>query len=55
VPGSRLAIQIEPYAKDFLIVASGAPRIKSEALIEALRLKDVYHVAPSLVEAETRK
>ena len=55
VPGSRLAVQIEKYAKDFLVVAPGGPWIKSEALIEALRLKDVYHVAPSLVEAETRK
>jgi len=55
VPGSRFAVQIEKSAKDFLIVAPGGPRIKSDALIEALRLKDVYHLAPSLVEAETEK
>jgi hypothetical protein len=55
VPGARLAVQIEKYPNGFLIVAPGGPRIKSEALIEALRLKDVYHLAPGLVEAETQK
>jgi hypothetical protein len=54
-PGSRLAMQIEKQGQSFLIVEAGGPRFKSEALIEALRVKDVYHLAPSLVEAEARK
>lgn len=55
VPRSPLAIRVEKQTKDFLVVVAGGPRLKTDALLEALRVKDVYHLAPSLVEAETRK
>lgn len=51
-----VALQIQRHANEFLIVVSGGPRPKNDALLEALRLKDVYHVAPVLVEVPpTRK
>src|ERR1043166_7640568 len=47
-----LQLQVERQGNEFLVVVSGGPRPKSAALLAALRLKDAYHVAPTLVEVQ---
>lgn len=42
--------EINQQAREFLIVATGGPRIKSDAALEAIRLKNTYQVVPTLVE-----
>jgi hypothetical protein len=54
-PQSPVALQVERQGAEFLVVVSGGPRPKSAALLEALRLKDTYHVAPTLVEKQPTK
>jgi len=51
-PQQSLPLQVEKQGSEFLVVVSGGPRPKSAALLEALRLKDAYHVAPTLVEVQ---
>ena len=51
-PQRPLQLQVERQGNEFLVVVSGGPRPKSAALLEALRLKDAYHVAPTLVEVQ---
>jgi hypothetical protein len=51
-PQQSLPLQVEKQGSEFLVVAAGGPRPKSAALLEALRLKDAYHVAPTLVEVQ---
>jgi hypothetical protein len=53
-PGRPLNVQIEKQASEFLIVVSGGPRLKSDAVLEAVRVKDTYHVTPTLVEVQSK-
>jgi hypothetical protein len=50
-----LALQVEKQGTAFLVVVSGGPRPRTAALLEALRLKDAYHIAPTLVEVRPGK
>jgi hypothetical protein len=48
--GHPLNIRVQQQGNQFLVVVDGGPRIKSDALLEALRMKDTFHVNPTLVE-----
>lgn len=50
-PNRPLSLQIEKQASEFLVIEAGGARVKSDALVEAVRLKDVYRITPTLVEA----
>jgi hypothetical protein len=54
-PQTPVTLQVERQGAEFLVVVSGGPHPKSAALLEALRLKDTYHVAPTLVEVQHTK
>jgi hypothetical protein len=49
-PGQPLNVRVQQQRNQFLVVVDGGPRIKSDALLEALRMKDTFHVNPTLVE-----
>ncbi len=49
-----VTLRVEQQGAEFLVVESGGPRPRTTALLEALRLKDAYHVAPTLVPARTQ-
>ena len=48
-----LSLQVQKQRNEFLVVAGG-PRVRADALLEAVRLKDTYHVNPTLVEAQSK-
>jgi hypothetical protein len=54
VPGRPLALEVSRQGDEFMVVVPGGPRPRAAALLEALRLKDTYHVAPTLVEARVK-
>jgi len=54
-PQPPLNLQIERIRNEFLVVVTGGPRTKSSALLEALRVKDAYHITPTLVEVASRR
>jgi hypothetical protein len=54
VPDRPLNLQIEQRATEFLVTLAGGPRVKSEAVLEAVRLKDAYHMTPTLVQAPSK-
>jgi hypothetical protein len=49
-PNRPLSLRIEKQASEFLVIEAGGARVKSDALVEAVRLKDVYRITPTLVE-----
>ena len=49
-PSQPVMLRVQQKGSEFLVVESGAARAKSEAVLEAVRLKNVYHVSPALVE-----
>jgi hypothetical protein len=49
-PGRPLALQVQRYADEFLVVVGGGARAKSDAVIEAVRVKNMYRVNLTLVE-----
>jgi len=49
-PSQPVTLRVQQQGNEFLVVESGAARAKSDAVLEAVRLKNVYHVNPALVE-----
>jgi hypothetical protein len=49
-PARALALQVQKQADEFLVVVGGGPKVRSDALLEAVRLKNTYGVNPALVE-----
>jgi len=55
-PSQRpVVLQLERNANEYLVTLAGGPRPRTAALLEALRLKDAYHLAPTLVEVPPGK
>jgi hypothetical protein len=54
-PAQPFNVQVYRQGNEFLVVAPGGARTKSDALIEALRLKNTYQVRPALVEVEKKE
>jgi hypothetical protein len=50
-PGHPVSVQVQPQGTAFLVVLGGGPRVKGDALVEAVRMRDTYHVTPVLVPA----
>lgn len=46
-------VEIVQAGREFLVVQGGGPRTKSEALLEAIRLKKIYNLSPSLMEVRS--
>src|SRR5262249_19459909 len=53
-PAQPLTVQVQQQGKEFLVVAPGGARTKSDALIEAVRIKNTYQVSPALVEVQKK-
>jgi hypothetical protein len=49
-PGHPLSTRVQRQGNEFLIVVAGGARVKADALLEAVRVKNTYHVSPTLVE-----
>ena len=52
-PGQPLSMQVQRQGAEFLVVVAGGARIKADAMLEALRVKNTYHVTPTLVAVTT--
>ena len=52
-PGQPLSTQVQRQGAEFLVVVAGGARIKADAILEAVRVKNTYHLTPTLVQATT--
>lgn len=45
-----LSVLVQPRGGEFLVVVAGGARVKADAMLEAVRVKNTYHLSPTLVE-----
>jgi len=48
-PGQPLPVQVQQQDAEFLVVVGGGAHTKADALLEAIRVKNTYHLNPTLV------
>jgi hypothetical protein len=48
--GPPLSLQVQKHGLEFLVVVAGVARVKADAMIEAVRVKNTYHLSPTIVE-----
>lgn len=49
-PTHPMTVEVQKQGNEYLVVAPGGARTKSDAVLEAVRIKDTYHVTPTLLE-----
>jgi hypothetical protein len=48
-------VQVQQQGAEFLVVVAGEARSKGDAILEAMRVRNMYHVSPTLIGVPATK